>query len=346
MNPISIRLLNQQLYYPQYKDITQVLSFMGAMQAQDIRMMRWAVAMRTQKPSLRAFKRAFDSGEIIRLHLMRGTWQVLASQDYNWMRDLCSPKAIAAIKGWMNSNKIHIPEEETAKVREILARTASGKGSATKEDFVHALAEKDMKMDGQRLSYHIRMAELEGILCSGDLLPMRASYSLTEHRIKPQGKIDRDEMLMRLAHKYFQSRQPATLEDFVWWSGLSIGDCRKGIELLGSWIHTEESEGRKFYLTENCRKHGFRKGQYLLLPPYDEYLIAYKSREIVLAPEHRHRAHNNSGIFRPVIAGDGLICGNWDPYSSECLSDFFSGTHNPDTLSAERLRYLSYLNAI
>ena len=325
MNPIAIRLLNQQLGALQFTNPAEVVSRMGAMQAQEYRMMRWAVEMRTRKPSEKAFKQAFDSGRIIRLHLMRGTWQLVAAEDYWMMLGLCAPKAIAVTKGWMSSNKISIPDEELMQVRDILALTAADKGSATKEDFVQALAERDLWMDNHRLSYHIRMAEFTGTLCSGDLQPMKATYALAAAKVRPVAKIDRDEALMRLTRKYFQSHQPATLEDFVWWSGLNISDCRKGIALLGDTIHMERFKGREFYLTDDCRTRGFRTGKFLLIPPYDEYLIGYKSRDIVLPPEHRHRAHNNSGIFQPVVARDGIICGNWSPFKDECQVEFFNG---------------------
>ena len=62
MNPIAIRLLCQQLVAPQFSDPAEVVGYMGAMQAQEYRMVRWAVGMRTRKPSHRAFKRAFDEG--------------------------------------------------------------------------------------------------------------------------------------------------------------------------------------------------------------------------------------------------------------------------------------------
>ena len=325
MNPIAIRLLNQQLVAPQFNDPAEVVAHLGAMQAQEYRLMRWAVAMRTKKPSAKAFKKAFDDGRIIRLHLMRGTWQMVSAEDYWPMLELCATKAASVIKGWMSSNKISIPDEELKRIREILAQTASDKRSVTKEDFVQALAEKDICMDDHRLSYHIRMAELSGTLCSGDLLPMKASYALTASKIKPKVKIDRDEALMRFTWKYFQSRQPATLEDFVWWSGLNISDCRKGIELLGNTLHIERWKGRDFYFTDDCRTRGFRKDKFLLIPPYDEYLIGYKSRDIVLPPEHRHRAHNNSGNFQPIIAHDGIVCGNWSPFKEDCQVEFFNG---------------------
>lgn len=342
MNPVFIRLLNQQLAAPIFHDPTEVVEYMGAMQAQEYRMMRWAVAMRTRRPSHSAFKKAFDSGQIIRLHLMRGTWQLVAAKDYWMMLDLCAPKAIAVTKGWMSSNRISIPNEELMRVREILTRTAADGGSVTKEDFVKALAEKDIRMDDHRLSYHIRMAEMAGTLCSGELLPMKATYALTAHKVEPRTAMDRDEALMRFTHKYFQSRQPATLEDFVWWSGLNISDCRRGIELLGDSIHTEKWKGRIFYMTDQCRTRGCRKGKFLLISPYDEYLISYKSRDIVLPPEHKHRAHNNSGIFQPIVAFDGTICGNWSPFKEECQVSFFTDGYRAEDLMEAWNAYNAY----
>ena len=343
MNPVAIRLLNQQLVAPQFSDPAQVVSHMGAMQAQEYRMMRWAVAMRTRRPSARAFQAAYDSGRIIRLHLMRGTWQLVAAEDYWPLIVLCAPRAIAVTRGWMHSNKIDIPDKEASAIRDILARTAADRRSVTKEDFVQALAERDISMDDHRLSYHIRMAEMSGLLCSGNLHPRKATYALTADKVKPRGSIDRNEALMLLTRKYFQSRQPATLEDFVWWSGLNISDCRKGIALLSNYIYVERYQDRDFYLTDDCRTRGFRKGRYLLIPPYDEYLIAYKSRDIVLPPEHRHRAHNNSGIFQPVVAHDGIICGNWSPFKPTCQPHFFTDDHTAD-LQAEWEAYQRYLS--
>ena len=323
MNPIAIRLLSQQLVAPQFSDPAEVVSYMGAMQAQEYRMMRWAVAMRTRRPSAKAFKRAFDNGRIIRLHLMRGTWQLVSAEEYWMMIGLCAPKAIAVTKGWMSSNKISIPDEELMRVRDILARRAADLGSATKEDLVRALAEKDIRMDDHRLSYHIRMAEMSGTLCSGELLPMKATYALAADKVKPMAKMDKDEALIRFTRKYFQSRQP-------------------GIALLGDSIHAEKWQGREFYLTDDCRTRGFRKGKFLLIPPYDEYLISYKSRDIVLPPEHRHHAHNNSGIFQPVIAYDGTICGNWSPFKDDCQATSFEDASNPLDISEAWQAYKDY----
>lgn len=341
MNPVSLRILNQQLTAPQFAKPEDVVSYFGAMQAQEYRLMRWAVAMRTKKPSLCVFQKAFNEGRIVRLHLMRGTWQLISGEDYCWMLDLFALKAESVIKGWMSANKISISDKELYSIREILVQTAE-KGSVTKEDFKTALESKGITMEDHRLSYHIRMAELHGVLCSGDLLPMKASYCLVDRKIKQSQKIDKDEALLRITKKYFQSHQPATLADFVWWSGLNITDCRKGIELLGNELLEEKWDNQTFYVTNNCRTHGFKKDDCILLPSYDEYLIGYKSRDIVLSTEFRHRAHNNSGIFYPIILQNGVVCGNWKPFEKELKTEFFNHEIKSEKLMEEWERYQKF----
>lgn len=346
MNLVSQRLLSQQLICPQFATPKEVVSWMGAVQAQDHKGMRWAVAMRTKKPSLKAFQKAFNAGEIVRFHLMRGTWQLVAADDYWPFIQLCAPKAIAVTKGWMASNRISIPDEELYRIREILCRIVADKRSATKEDIFQGLAERDIRMDDHRLSYHIRMAEFAGVLCSGDLLPLRASYALSVDKLPWPAPMDRDEALLLFTRKYFRHSQPATLEDFAWWSGLNQSDCKRGIALLGDWLHAEKWRGREFYLTEDARTRGFQKGRCILLPPYDEYLISYKSRDVVLPLEHRHHAHDQSGTFWPIVLLDGQAAGNWTatkdkvtvhPFHPECPLC-------QESLEAEISRYLTYLS--
>ena len=343
MNPVAIRMLSQQLAAPQFTRPEDVVSHLGAVQAQEYRLMRWAVSMRTRRPSASAFRKAYDSGRIIRLHLLRGTWQLVSGEDYRWMLDLCASKARSVIQGWMHANHIDIPEEEYCRIREILVRCANDLGSVTKEDFVRALAERDIRMDDHRLSYHIRMAELSGTLCSGNLLPMKATYALAETKVPASAPPERDEALMLLADKYFRSHSPATFEDYVWWTGLNMGDCRRGMEALGTSLHRVRWKGLDLYLHEDARCRGFRKGSMLLLPPYDEYLIGYKSRGIVLPEAHRHRAHNNSGNFSPVILADGIVAGCWKPFEKELSADLFDGSAPFPALEAHWQVYQAFM---
>jgi len=342
MNPIAIRLLNQQLISQQFTNPTEVVSHLGAMQAQDYRMMRWAVTLRTKRPSKEAFRKAYNGGEIIRMHLLRCTWQLITAQDYGWMLELCAPKIISTLNGWMKSNKISIPEDELISVRKIIEQTIGDNTNITKEDITDSLVRHGILMDDHRISYHIRLAEINGYLVSGDLHSSKTTYCLSSNKIQATNPISKDEALALLTTKYFQSRSPATLEDYVWWSGLNTSDCKKGIQLLGNKLHAESWNGREFYLIDNCRTKGFHKGCTNLLPPFDEYLIGYKSRDVVLAPEYRNHAHNNNGTFYPVVVKNGEICGNWNPYKSTLQTEMFE----PDTKIDLEKDWLEYQKQI
>lgn len=323
MNPVSARLLSQQLVSPQFKEAVEVVSWFGAMQAQDPRSIQRAVTMRTQKPSPEAFREAFDSGRIIRSHLLRCTWQLVTAEDYPWMRSLCYDKGRAVLDGWTKSMGFSYSGAEKERILSIIEDTVSREGETTEDVIRDALLEGGVPKERLVYNHQLRLAELEGIVCSGTLGP-KNTYRLVRERIPgPQKRFGREEALAFLARKYFRSHGPATLEDFIWWSGLSSGDCRKGIGALGEELIHTTFKGRSWIIHRDSRTRGFRKGCLLLLPAYDEYLIGYKSRDLVLDPANAHYAHDKKGIFRHVVAYDGEIVGNWKPSEKDGGITFF-----------------------
>ena len=345
MNPVSARLLGQQLVGPQFSAPHEVVEWMGAMQAQDYKMMRWAVAMRTRTPSAKAFEKDFNAGRIVRTHLFRTTWQLIPGEDLRWMLDLCREPALRGLRGWMKSNGVTIPEDEQERVRQVFADVLSKKPSALKSDFAQALADRGMDMADQRLSYHIRLAEYSGMLCSGDLTPLRRSCALVVDKLPSARPLPREEALALLARRYFRSHGPATLEDFAWWSGLGLGDCRKGLAAISGELVRERWKGLELFIHADARIRGCRSGRVHLLPPYDEYLIGYKSRHVALDPGHSHRAHNGSGIFWPVVLQDGEVTGNWSAPGGKLSLDFFNPSARPDedALQREIGRYARFI---
>ncbi|MBQ7610790.1 MAG: winged helix DNA-binding domain-containing protein, partial [Bacteroidales bacterium] len=210
MNPVSARLLSQQLVAPEFKDPADVVAWFGAMQAQEYKAMRWAVAMRTRKPSFQAFEKAFNEGRIIRTHLLRTTWQLVAREDFPWMLTLCRNKALAGLRGWMHANGIDIPDTEKGRIQELFAEYMAGKRCVLKEDLDRALKEKGIAMEDHRLSYHLRLAEFDGLVCSGDLHPTKRTLALVSEKVGPQPQPAPDEALALFARKYFRSHSPAT----------------------------------------------------------------------------------------------------------------------------------------
>src|SRR5690606_33056810 len=95
-----IRLNSQRLIGNESKSPEELVSWFGAMQAQDYPMSRFAVGTRSQTESDTEIERAVDDGRIIRTHVLRPTWHLVTAEDAGWMLDLSA----ANIHRQMNSS--------------------------------------------------------------------------------------------------------------------------------------------------------------------------------------------------------------------------------------------------
>lgn len=331
MNIPNVRLLSQQLVAPQFDSPLQVVDWFGFMQAQEKSMLPWAVAMRTPKPSLAAYRRAYDDGLIIRAHLFRCTWQLTTAQDLRWMLQLSADGSRRAARGYLKQTGGYISEDDEKRANDIIADCLQGRGSVTGKELKALLTARGLTDDAHTMSVYLRFAEYDGVICSGNFHPNQNTYALLEERVPAQPAISRDEALALLARKYFRSHAPATFDDFVWWTGLPVAACRAAMENIKGELITECYRGETYYLHAATRTRGCRN-KVILLPSFDEYLIGYKSRHHVLADEHRHHAHTNNGIFYPVILEGGHVIGNWHPRGSKAT--FFDPASGQDLNSA------------
>jgi hypothetical protein len=56
-------------------------------------------------------------------------------------------------------------------------------------------------------------------------------FVLTKDWIKNPKILTEEESLMEIVQRYFSSHGPATISDLQWWSGLGIGQIRRGVLL-------------------------------------------------------------------------------------------------------------------
>lgn len=315
MNLPNIRLLNQQLVAPEFTDVHDLVAYMGMLQAQEYRMMRWAVGIRMKRPSMAAFRSAYNSGRIVRTHLFRCTWQLVAAEDLRWMLKLCADRNKAVINGYTAYQGRTIEEWEYDRANSLIRQALAGRRSTAKTKLVERLAELGLSDTAHAMSIFLRRAELDGIICSGELNGKENTYALIDERIPPEEEPSREEAVVMLARKYFRSHSPATLEDFTWWTNLNVGECHAAIDALHNELTEEKYDGTTYYIHQDCRTRGCRR-QTLLLSSYDEYLLGYKSRHHVLDDEFRPRAYSNNGLFYPIIVSGGRVVGNWHPKKS------------------------------
>jgi Winged helix DNA-binding domain len=90
------RLLHQRIAGPSFDHPSQVVQWMGAMQAQDYNQALWAVALRTIAATQSDVEQAIAEGSIVLTWPMRGTIHAVSALDVRWMLNLCAPRKLAA----------------------------------------------------------------------------------------------------------------------------------------------------------------------------------------------------------------------------------------------------------
>ena len=250
LNEVAItRLINQQISLSHFKSVKELVSWMGAMQAQDFPMVQWAAGLRLPGLTEEAIKDAFNDADILRTHLLRPTWHLVAADDIYWILKLSAPQIKSSMRS--RSRSLGLTESVLAKTNIIIEEALSATEYLTRQEMVVLLEKNKIKNEDNRAAHVIMNAELDGIICSGKIVKNKQTYALLSKRVKQPAKINRDEALARLASKYFQSHSPATLEDFRWWSGLGIKDARKAISLIHADLITEKINSTEFYASNN-----------------------------------------------------------------------------------------------
>ena len=305
-----IRLANQQLVGTQFKTPKEIVSWMGAMQAQDFNMAKWAIGTRLPHSTNRQIEAALAEGEIIRTHILRPTWHFVAKEDFHQIMMLTAPRIKTALVGYEKNvglNKATIPKQ-LALVLDILGRG----NQLTRQEIGEELENMGVKLSDSRMLAHIMFhAEIDRLVCSGAVKNKKQTYRLVEEVIKPPKKFDKGKALENLARRFFTSHAPATLQDFTWWSGLAITEARKALEMIRHDFICEEIDGWSYWLTNNFKGLNIAENTVHLLPAFDEYVVSYKDRAAIFMYGNYSKVISTNGIFKPTVMINGQVVGMW-----------------------------------
>lgn len=306
-----MRLAAQDLVVAREASPAAVVARLGAMQAQDWAGVRWGVGLRATGVTDAAVARALADGDVVRTHLLRPTWHLVARHDLRWLLALSAPRVKAHIAP--QSRELGVDATLLAKVRAALERLLGGGRAMTREGIADALAAARLAPgDGRRQSYLMMHLELDGVLCSGPRDGTRFTYMLVDERVPASPARDRDEALADLAGRYFRTRGPATAHDFAWWSGLTVGDARRGAAAAQPRLAQVEVDGVTHWHDPEVQAPARRAERVHLLPAYDEWFIGLRDRSAMLATVRAAGATlPERALGSWVLALDGQVAGNW-----------------------------------
>ena len=157
----------------------------------------------------------------------------------------------------------------------MLESVLSNELNMTREELVREFDNVHIHTNENRLSHLMLWAELDGIVCSGPIKENKLTYSLLADRVPNKIVYTREEALVKLAQRYFASHYPATLRDFIWWSGLTVRDARTTLEMIKPSLISETIESETYWITTAFTESDTLKTAVHLLPAFDEFLIPY-----------------------------------------------------------------------
>jgi hypothetical protein len=305
------RLATQRLVGRAFRTPADVVRWFGAVQAQDYPGALWAVGLRTTGATEASVEEAVASRAIVRTWPLRGTLHFVAPEDVRWMIAHFAPRTIA--RAAPRFTQLELDRRTLSRSATVIARALEGGRQLSRPRLYQRLERAGIAVGEGRGLHILWKCAHDGLICFGAREGKQQTFALLDEWLPPTKALDRDEALAEIARRYFASHGPAAVSDFAWWSGLSAADARSALEMARPALRSERIEGAVYWHADGRGPTSARDlavtSHAVLLPPYDEYTVAYRDRGAALDPCHAEAARN--GIFSPTILLKGRIVGTW-----------------------------------
>jgi len=308
---VAARLRAQRLSGAPFTTAVDAVRWFGAVQSQDYPGARWALGLRVKGAKDAEIDRAYHEGAILRTHVLRPTWHFVVPEDLRWMLQLTGPKIRQGMAG--RYRRLELDERTVTRAQVAFSVALEGGRHLTRPELGDVLRAAGIAPDGQRLPHLISSGELEGLLTSGRSRGKQVTWALLEERAPKARTLDRLEAIGELTRRYFLSHGPSQLRDFVWWSGLTLAEARRGVELAGDSLERRAVDGKEYWYDGALPASRSAPTVAHLLPNFDEYTVGYTDRSAMLHPVHPFRPElfAFSSILANVVVIAGQVVGAW-----------------------------------
>jgi hypothetical protein len=305
----TARLYSQHIAQADFLTPEAVVSWMGAMQAQDYPGVLWAIGLRSPHLTTVDIEKAIIDRTILRTWPMRGTLHFVAAKDARWMLRLLAPRIIA--RSATRRRQLGIDDDVITKSRQTLEKALAGSVSLARTELCRILEEAGIPTDNQRGIWILHLLAEMGVLCFGPHQGKQPTFVLLEEWIPQVAELSKEESLATLASRYFTSHGPATLKDFAGWGQLPITEARLAINLASTALAKSTIGDTDYWHAPNLPRVPSNSTAFLL-PGFDEFMLGYKDRSPALALEHSQKiVPGNNGMFISTIVVNGQVAGTW-----------------------------------
>ena len=292
---------------PRHTTVAGIVEWFGAMQAQDLASAMWSLGLRLPGTTAAGVHDALERREALRTWPMRGTVHLVPCLDARWMLSLTGERALTGVAARRDS--LGLTEAMADKGVEVLAAALAGR-RLTRAECVQTLADAGITASGQ-IGYHMLWyASQRGVACIAPNAGKEQTFALLSDWAPEQATPTPDEALAMLTLRYYRSHGPATRADLGRWAGLRIAEVRQGVAAAGDALTTVTVDGTEMIVASDALDAPVPP--VLILPGFDEYLLGYKDRSLVLDDAHRQAIiPGNNGVFQPTVVLAGRVAATW-----------------------------------
>lgn len=303
------RLVNQHVTQPRFAHPHEVVQWLGAMQAQDYLGALWAIGLRTPDATEQSITQALAEKTIVRTWPMRGTLHFVAASDVRWMLELLTPRVVQRSKGRLA--QLQLDAKTISASATVITNTLAGGKQLTRSELYAVLEQAQIATNGQRGIHILGQLAHQQLICFGTHVGKQPTFALFDEWVPDAKSLPRDQALATLALRYFTGHGPATVYDFMWWSGLTATDAREGLATVITQLGSERRGTHEYYFAQGTSVVPSVFDAFLL-PPFDEFLLGYRDRSAVLDTQHTSLVNPSSnGIFNPITIIGGQVVGTW-----------------------------------
>lgn len=305
------RLHNLGIHGERLRNPEQIVKQLGAVQAQDYHQALWALGLRMPSSTVADIQQSIADRKIMLTWPMRGTIHFVPPEDVRWMLKLTASRVLA--QNNRRLEQLELTEEIIERCGLIIYDALHGNKRISRPQLMQLLEEAGISTKNQR-GYHILwLLAQTGFICQGPREGKQQTFVLLDEWIPKAKELTMNEALAMLAERYFTSHGPATVHDFAWWAGITLSDAREGVEAIQSRLVSEKINNQVYWESDHSQTKSTDDGPTVyLLPGYDEYLLGYKDRSMILRAEYAHTiVPGNNGVFMPIIIIDGQVAGIW-----------------------------------
>jgi hypothetical protein len=254
-------------------------------------------------------ERAVADRAIVRSWPMRGTLHFTAGADLRWILELCAPRVLRLAQKRLK-NDFGIDAKLLGPVRKVTIKALRDGQALTRDELYQKWEEHGIACDESRGQHLLFSLAHEGLLCFGARRGKQPTIVLLEEWLPHAKPLPREESLATLARRYFAGHGPATLRDFVWWSGLTVKEAALALELAQP-LEKDILDEHTFWWTGDPPEPT-RTSLSFLLPAWDEYTVGYRDRATLVHSAHVERVDPRYGVLNPALVnGQGLVFGSW-----------------------------------